>query len=134
MNADFYLGCGVHEVTILGMMGEAPALTADETRAFIQHVLRRVAGQVPVVVGASSPGLRAITAVARISMEAGAAGVMIAPTPGLRTEEQIDGYYAAVFAELGRSIPVCLRDYHRRPGVYLSVPTLYRLVDRFPNS
>ena len=28
---DFYLGCGVHGFTLLGMMGEAHKLTADES-------------------------------------------------------------------------------------------------------
>jgi 4-hydroxy-tetrahydrodipicolinate synthase len=65
-------------------------------------------------------------------MDSGAAGVMIAPAPGLRTEEQVGAYFATVFAELGPDIPVCLQDYPQSTGVYLSVPALYRLVDAFP--
>ncbi len=65
-------------------------------------------------------------------MDAGAAGVMIAPAPTLRTGQQICAYFAAVFAELGPHIPVCLQDYPQSAGVRLSVPTFYRLVDTFP--
>ncbi len=53
---DFYLGCGVTGLTVLGIMGEATKLTADESRVFVKRVLGRVDGRVPVVVGASSPG------------------------------------------------------------------------------
>ena len=40
------------------MMGEAPKLTCDEARRVIRSTFRQVAGEVPVVVGVSSPGSR----------------------------------------------------------------------------
>ncbi len=53
---DFYMEKGVTGFTLLGMMGEAPKLTMAESRSFVQRVLKRLNGKVPVVVGASSPG------------------------------------------------------------------------------
>ena len=53
---DFCLERGVTGLTILGIMGEATKLTADESRVFVKQVLNRVAGKVPVVVGASAAG------------------------------------------------------------------------------
>ncbi|VDR28486.1 Dihydrodipicolinate synthase [Raoultella terrigena] len=50
---DFYLEKGVSGITILGMMGEAHKLTEEEALSFMQRVLARVNGQVPVVVGVS---------------------------------------------------------------------------------
>ncbi len=41
---DFYLGCGVTGLTILGIMGEAPKLEMSESLAFIKQVVAR-AGQ-----------------------------------------------------------------------------------------
>src|SRR3990172_2666783 len=76
---DFYLEKGVHGITILGMMGEAQKLTADESIVFVQRVLGRVRGRVPVVVGISNPGTDNLVALARRAMDAGAAGVMVAP-------------------------------------------------------
>ena len=90
---DFYLESGVTGITVLGMMGEAPKLTADESRDFTRHVLRRVREAVPVVVGVSSPGFAAMGELARSVVEDGAAGVMVAPSPTLRTDAQILGLF-----------------------------------------
>src|SRR5262245_4334782 len=54
---DYYLERGVNGITILGVMGEAPKLTHDESVSFARAVLRRVDGAVPVIVGVSHPGL-----------------------------------------------------------------------------
>ena len=76
---DFYLSCGVSGLTILGMMGEAPKLEPAEALAIAKQVVRRA--NVPVVVGVSAPGFAAMRSLARGVMDAGAAGVMIAPPP-----------------------------------------------------
>src|SRR3546814_5377158 len=52
---DFYLDCGVEGMTILGVMGEAPQLTAEESVTFLSPVLDRVAGRAGVIVGVSNP-------------------------------------------------------------------------------
>ena len=126
---DFYLEKGVHGITILGMMGEAQKLTADESIVFVQRVLGRVRGRVPVVVGISNPGTDNLVAFARRAMDAGAAGVMVAPVIGLRTEDQVINYVAAVFERLGADVPVCFQDYPQSTTVHVSVSTLNRLVD-----
>ena len=80
MMVDAFLKAGATGLTILGIMGEAQAQAAAESADFIKDVLQAVGGQIPVVVGVSSPGFAAMSALARQSMDAGAAGVMIAPT------------------------------------------------------
>ena len=74
---DFYLEAGVHGMTILGIMGEAPKLTAEESVTFLSTVLARVAGRVPVIVGVSNPGLDNLARLAKTAMDKGAAGVMV---------------------------------------------------------
>ncbi|PZX10334.1 4-hydroxy-tetrahydrodipicolinate synthase [Palleronia aestuarii] len=54
---DFYLEAGVTGLTILGIMGEASKLSPEEAGAFLESVMRRVEGRVPVVVGVSAAGL-----------------------------------------------------------------------------
>src|SRR5690606_13510216 len=76
---DFYQDSGCTGITILGIMGEAPKLEPDESRAIIRQVVGR--SRVPVIVGVSAPGLAAMRSLARDAMDMGAAGVMIAPTP-----------------------------------------------------
>ncbi len=55
---DFYLGTGVSGMTILGIMGEAPKLSSEESTAFARRVIDRIAGRVPVIVGVSAAGHR----------------------------------------------------------------------------
>jgi 4-hydroxy-tetrahydrodipicolinate synthase len=129
---EFYLEQGVHGITVLGMMGEAPKLTFAETITFVQHVLERVAGRVPVVVGVSSPGLATLRDVTKAAMGAGAAAVLVAPSAGLRTDEQIYAYYAGVMEAVGPSVPVIYQDYPQSTAVSLSASNFNRMVKAFP--
>lgn len=117
---DFYLDCGVDGMTILGVFGEAPKLSNEESDDFVARCLARVAGRVPVIVGVSSPGLTLLGDFARRSMDRGAAGVMVAPLSGLKTEEQIYAYVESAVQELGPDIPVVLQDYPQLTQVFMS--------------
>ncbi|WP_273510737.1 dihydrodipicolinate synthase family protein [Planktotalea frisia] len=121
---DFYLEMGVSGMTILGIMGEAPKLTSDESLTFARHILQRVAGRVPVVVGVSGPGLDNMARLTGEVMGAGAAGVMVAPMPSLNTDMKQKGYFAQVCNGLGPDVPICLQDYPQTTGVNFSVETL----------
>ena len=76
---EFYLQCGVQGLTVLGMMGEAQKLSDQESAELTRHLLRRVNGRVPVIVGVSNPGTANLVKLSRIAMDAGACGVMVAP-------------------------------------------------------
>lgn len=127
---DFYLGHGATGLTILGMMGEAQKLSPEESSAFLKVVLARVGGRIPVVVGVSNPGLSALVSLAHEAMAEGAAGVMVAPPPSLKTEEQLVNYFAAVCAALGPDVPVVLQDFPLTLGVHFSVATLETIFAR----
>jgi len=127
---DFYLRCGVHGFTLLGMMGEAHKLTADESIAVVNRVIAR-AGDKQVIVGVSHAGLENVRRLSHEVMIAGASGVMVAPPPGLKGDEGVYNYYAQVFQALGPDIPVVYQDYPQTTGVYLPVNVFERLVDDF---
>ncbi len=124
---DFYLETGVSGMTILGIMGEAPKLSSEESTAFARRVIDRIAGRVPVIVGVSAAGLDPMKALTHQVTDAGAAGVMVAPTPGLGPEDRVRGYFAQVCKALGPNVPVCLQDYPMTTGVKLSVETILDL-------
>lgn len=130
---DFFLGCGVTGMTILGVLGEAPKLAPSEARGLLERVLKRVDGRVPVVVGASNPGTDNLVRFAREAMDLGAAGLMIAPPPKLRTDDQVFAYWDEVLSRLGPDVPVCYQDYPQITDTVTSVAVLHRLVDRFRN-
>ena len=125
---EFYLEHNVTGMTILGMMGEAPKLSSEETVLFIQTMLKRVAGRVPVIVGVTNAGITNIAAVSKHAMDQGAAGVMIAPPSGLVTDEKLYNYFAHCFEALGPDIPVCYQDFPLATGVHLSADLFIRMV------
>ena len=128
---DFYLDQGVHGLTLLGVMGEAPKLSSEEQGQFMHHALRRVNGRRPVIVGVSNPGIDNLVVLSREAMDAGAAGVMVSGIPGLKTDEQAYRYFSQVIHALGPEIPVCLQDYPPTTTVYLSVGVINRLITDF---
>jgi 4-hydroxy-tetrahydrodipicolinate synthase len=129
---DFYLNCGVTGLTILGIMGEATKLTAEESRTFVKRVLARVAGRVPVIVGASSPGFAPMRELTESVMEMGAAGVMVAPPSTVRTDDQIAAYFDMVNETLGPNVPWALQDHPVSTGVQMSTAVILRILKNSP--
>lgn len=129
---DFALDCGVTGLTVLGIMGEAAKLTADESRLFVKTVLARVAGRVPVVVGASAPGFAPMRELTESVMAQGAAGVMVAPPHTLRSDDQIAAYFEMVQATLGDSVPWVLQDHPVATGVQMSTQVILRIIEKAP--
>lgn len=129
---DFYLSFGIDGLTILGIMGEAQKLSQDESLAVMQRLLKRVDGRVPVIVGASAPAFDPMVSLARAAMDQGAAGVMIAPPPTVKHDEQFFNFYAGACKALGEGTPVCLQDYPAVTGAYLSVPVFSQIVRELP--
>jgi 4-hydroxy-tetrahydrodipicolinate synthase len=128
---DFYIEKGVSGITILGMMGEAQKMAPEESVAFLQRIMKRVRDNIPVVVGVSDAGLDNLVRLAKTSMDTGAAGVMVAPLPGLATEERVYNYFNQVFNALGDDIPVCYQDYPQATRTEISVPLFNRMVADF---
>jgi 4-hydroxy-tetrahydrodipicolinate synthase len=129
---DFYLGHGVTGLTILGMMGEAPKLSGAESRVFTQKVCQRVAGRVPVVVGVSSPGFASMGELTQVAMDAGAAGVMVAPPHTLRSDKQIVDYFTQVAETLG-AVPFVLQDFPLVTNVPIPVSVMKAIIAAVPS-
>jgi 4-hydroxy-tetrahydrodipicolinate synthase len=123
---DFYQDSGCTGITILGIMGEAPKLEPSESRAIIRQVVGR--SRVPVIVGVSAPGFAAMRSLARDAMEMGAAGVMIAPTPALRTDEQIISYFGQAVEAVGEDVPWVLQDYPLTLNVVMSASVVAKVI------
>ncbi|NNH31411.1 dihydrodipicolinate synthase family protein [Rhizobium sp. SEMIA 4085] len=128
---DFYLGCGVSGLTILGIMGEAPKLDPQESLAITRQVVKRAG--VPVIVGVSAPGFAAMRSLARGAMDIGAQGVMIAPPPSLRTDDQIIGYYAQAVEAIGEDIPFVIQDYPLTLTVVMTPGVIQKIVNNHPS-
>jgi 4-hydroxy-tetrahydrodipicolinate synthase len=129
---DFYLESKATGLTILGILGEATKLTAEESRTFVKRVLARVAGRVPVVVGASAAGFAPMRELSTSVMDMGASGVMVAPAPALRTDDQIVAYFDMVNTTLGENCPWVLQDHPVSTGVQMSISVVLRVLKNSP--
>lgn len=129
---DFCLDAGVTGLTVLGIMGEATKLTADESRIFVKQVLARVAGRVPVVVGASAAGFAPMKELTQSVMDLGASGVMVAPPPTVKTDDQIVSYFDMVSETLGPDVPWVLQDHPVSTGVQMSASLILRIIKNSP--
>ncbi len=129
---DFCLERGVTGLTILGIMGEATKLTAEESRQFVRQVLARVQGKVPVVVGASAAGFAPMSELTKSVMDMGADGVMVAPPSTVRTDDQICSYFDMVTETLGPDVPWCLQDHPTSTGVQMSSSVVLRILKNSP--
>ena len=129
---DFCLEKGVTGLTVLGIMGEAPKLTMEESRTFVKQVLARVQGRIPVVVGASAPGFAPMKELTQSVMELGAAGVMVAPPSTVRTDDQITAYFDMVNETLGPHVPWVLQDHPVATGVQMSTGVILKILKNSP--
>ena len=129
---DFYAEAGCDGITVLGIMGEAPKLEAAEAEAVAARFVKR-AKNMQIIVGVSSPGFAAMRTLAQKSMDAGAAGVMIAPPPNLRTDDQITTYFRQAEEAIGTDIPWCLQDYPLTLTVVMTPGVIQRIVNDNPS-
>ncbi|MCW8085952.1 dihydrodipicolinate synthase family protein [Sabulicella glaciei] len=129
---DFFLESGCDGLTVLGVMGEAPKLDGAEALGFAARIARR-AGKAPVVVGVSAPGFAAMRALARGAMDAGAAGVMIAPPSHLRNDEAVLAYFRQAVEAIGEDVPWVLQDYPQLFQVQMPPALIRRIVSECPS-
>jgi 4-hydroxy-tetrahydrodipicolinate synthase len=127
---DFYAEAGVDGLTILGQLGEAPKLDATESRDIIARVTARA--PFPIVVGVSAPGFAAMRTLTSAAMDAGAAGVMIAPPLTLRTDDQIVTYYANAAEAIGNDVPFVIQDYPLTFTVQMTPAVIRRIATDNP--
>jgi 4-hydroxy-tetrahydrodipicolinate synthase len=85
-----------------------------------------------VVVGVSSPGFAGMMELTAAVMDAGAAGVMVAPSGTLRGDEAVLGHCREVGALLGE-VPWVLQDFPLAGGPPMSAAVVRRIADACPN-
>lgn len=130
--AEAYRAAGATGLTVLGIMGEAAKLEPEEALATARRFIKGMAG-LPVIAGVSAPGFAAMRSLSHAAMAAGAAGVMIAPPPALRTDDQITGYYAQAVEAIGQDIPFVIQDYPLTLTVQMTPAVIRRIVEAHPS-
>ena len=127
---DFYFSHGASGLTVLGVSGESNKLTFNESVQVANRFIRRAQNK-PVIVGVSNPSIAQLAELTQRVMDDGAKGVMIAPPSGLRTDQDILGYFETLFNRIG-DVPTVLQDFPFSTGVWMSVPVIAQLLERHP--
>ncbi|TDR94736.1 dihydrodipicolinate synthase family protein [Enterovirga rhinocerotis] len=129
---DAYAAAGCEGITVLGIMGEAPKLEAKEALDIATRVIKR-AGKMKIIVGVSAAGFAAMRALSNGVMDVGAAGVMIAPPPSLRTDDQIVTYFGQAAEVIGAQTPWVLQDYPLTLSVVMTPGVIRRIITENPS-
>ncbi len=123
---DFYHQSGIDGITILGVMGEAPKLTDEESTAIIKYF--RAHTKLKIIVGVTSPGFAQMAKLAKTAMDMGCNGVMVAPQTHLRSDDAICQYFQDATNAIGAGVPICLQDYPLNFTVQITPKTLIRIL------
>jgi 4-hydroxy-tetrahydrodipicolinate synthase len=118
---------GVDGLTVLGVMGEASALSDAERDTVQAAFVDAAAGRVPVAVGCSSPSETITAARVTAAVAGGAAAVMVSAPSLLRDTDRIGPFFAASAGTAG--VPVIVQDEPAATGVQLPVSALLAALD-----
>lgn len=111
---------GADGFTVLGVMGEAGALEADERAQVLRTVIAAASGA-PVAAGVSASSRRAVLEFTRQAIDCGAGAVMVAAPPLLRNVDTLPQLCADVAA---CGVPVIVQDEPAATGVVVPVSVL----------
>lgn len=125
---DFALACGADGVVFPGFASEVDELKAEERTELLRLVVERVAGQVPVVAGASAGTVEEAVAHSRAAMALGVTTVMIqAPRSVGAGTQAVADFYAAI-AQQVPGLTIVLQNAPAPRGSDLSPDTILDIV------
>ena len=125
---DFVLNAGVSGLVVAGTTGEGYALSMDERAQLLQTAMDEIGGRVPVLAGVGGTATREALAQARMALEAGVHGLMVAaPAYCLPTGPELGEHVLQVLR--ATQLPTVLYDYPARTGVQFGVDSLDLLAD-----
>jgi 4-hydroxy-tetrahydrodipicolinate synthase len=106
---------GVDGITLLGVMGEASALTMEERTKILKAVVTATAGRVPIAVGCSSNAPYAVGELCTQAQDLGEEFAMVSAPQLLRDADAMPGFYTRVKER--SDIPLILQDEPAATGV-----------------
>jgi 4-hydroxy-tetrahydrodipicolinate synthase len=118
---------GVDGLTVLGVMGEANALSADARRAVLGAVREAAAGRVPVAVGCTASSVHGVIGLAREAREFSAVAAMVSPPTLMSNIDLLPDFYARVAKEGG--LPLIIQDHPASSGVSMPASVILRCAE-----
>lgn len=127
--SNFYRESGANALIVLGIMGEAHALTDREREAVIEAYVR-AAHDLPIVATVSAPATEVAVERARRARALGVQYIMVAPPPGVSDPEGLSRHFSAVAA--AADLPWVLQDEPVTTGVKLTASLAVTIAREVP--
>lgn len=126
------IAAGVDGVVPCGTTGESPTLSPSEHEEVIRRTIKIAHGRVSVIAGTGSNSTIEAIEYSRDAAEHGADGLLIvAPYYNKPSQEGLYQNYAAIARAV--DLPIVIYNIPGRCGVEISVETICRLFNDFPN-
>ncbi len=125
---EFQLQGGIDAIVPVGTTGESPTLSHEEHKQVIEHVVKAVGGQVPVIAGAGSNSTDEAVELAEFARSVGAdATLQVTPYYNKPTQEGFFQHFKAIAEAV--DLPMVLYNIPGRCGAGMTAETIARLSD-----
>ncbi|MGH7598208.1 MAG: dihydrodipicolinate synthase family protein [bacterium] len=130
---DLYIRAGVDGLTASGVTSETARLSDAERLSVLETVMAHVNKRVPVVIGASTEGLRTCIELSKKAKALGATAVMISPPrmPKLNSEAVVRHFRSVADAI---DIPIIIQDYPPVSSFTMEASLLVRIARELPSA
>lgn len=129
---DYQLQNGTDYLVVLGTTAETPTLTEDEKRKIVEHVVDRVNGRIPIIIGEGGNNTKAIVDKLKKNDYNGIDGILsVVPYYNKPSQEGIYQHYKAISE--ASSLPIISYNVPGRTGVNMTADTTLRIANDFPN-
>lgn len=125
---DFQIDNGVNALIVLGTTGEAPSVSEAERERIVSFAVKKVAGRVPVIIGAGSNSTVHTIETSKQAFGLGADGVLIVtPYYNKPTQEGLYRHYREVAENIGG--PLVIYNVPGRTGCNMLPATVLRCAE-----
>ena len=127
---EFQIKNSINGILLLGTTGEAPALSEEEKKAFLEFAMKKIAKRVPVMIGSGTNNVDKSIKATKFAKEIGANyALVITPYYNKTTQEGLYQYFKEVAEAV--DIPIVLYNVPSRTGVNILPQTTIKLSEKF---
>jgi len=128
----FHLDNRTDGILLLGTTAETAALASDEKEALLRFALKRINGQVPVMIGTGTNNYVQTLAATQRAKELDAASVLIITPYYIKpTQQGMYEYFSAIAEKI--DIPIVIYNVPGRTGININGDTVVKLAHTHPN-
>jgi len=130
-HTDRLIANGITYLVVLGTTAETPTLSREERREVIDCICKKVAGRVPVVIGAGGNNTMAVIEDIRLLDSSKADAVLsVAPYYNKPSQEGLYQHFSALASV--SELPLILYNIPGRTGVNINIETVLKLASDYP--